>query len=214
MEYLWWFPISWTPLSPEEDTSPSRVLVTICNCKQHPSFPGVLWKSSWDCAPKNTPLSQENWNMHAAPLCPLIRVGAGDGQCLQLTMYLCLLCHHWQAAEKMRKEMTQRFEETIGAMEAENAEETEELREAHQVHIEVSLREKINTSYEAFRLTTEYGKPKVNKITLWGLHSCVVMIVWEGIMSKGQHRNRLVWGRRSTPHMRLSALPLSMASQR
>ncbi|XP_030834113.1 amyloid-like protein 1 isoform X1 [Strongylocentrotus purpuratus] len=72
-----------------------------------------------------------------------------------------------EAAEQMRKEMTQRFEQTIGTMETENAEETEELREAHQVHIAVSLREKINASYEAYRFTVDVPKPKSKKI----LHS-------------------------------------------
>nr|ACN53783.1 amyloid beta (A4) precursor protein [Paracentrotus lividus] len=69
-----------------------------------------------------------------------------------------------EAAEKMRKEMTERFEETIGNMETENTEETEELREAHQVHIAVSLREKINASYESYRITVDVPKPKSKKI--------------------------------------------------
>lgn len=69
-----------------------------------------------------------------------------------------------KAAEKMRKEMTERFEQTIGTMEAENAEETEELREAHQVHIEGALREKINASYEAYHIAVDVAKPKSKKI--------------------------------------------------
>ncbi|XP_072166165.1 amyloid-beta precursor-like protein [Diadema setosum] len=78
--------------------------------------------------------------------------------------YLQLKAKDSDKAEKMRKEMTLRFEQTIGDMEAENAEENEELREAHQAHIEAGLKAKINSSYQSFKLAVEVGKPKARKI--------------------------------------------------
>ncbi|XP_071490569.1 amyloid-beta precursor-like protein [Diadema antillarum] len=78
--------------------------------------------------------------------------------------YLQLKAKDSDKAEKMRKEMTLRFEQTIGDMEAENAEENEELREAHQAHIEGGLKAKINSSYQSFKVAVEVGKPKARKI--------------------------------------------------
>ena len=54
-----------------------RVLVTIGNYKKHP-FSWFSWEiSPRDYGQQNTPLSRENGNVHAAPLC--IRVGGGGG---------------------------------------------------------------------------------------------------------------------------------------